>query len=324
MSPSGTTTNGALGTWTPIRAPVHNARVPGRRSRLSTTRFTTRDWIDYAIVCLVFGTTWLAILHSLEAFPPLAGLGLRYAIACVVLYFVARARRLAFPKGGRAWRMPIVIGLLMFTIPYALIYYAERTVPSGLTAVLFASNAIFTAIVTHFALADERLSPLKVLGIATGFSGVVVVFWDRMRGHASWIGEAMIVTSALIQGTTGTLVRKNPSVPPVVQSCIGSGVAAVTTLTASALFEPAPFARATWQGWVAVLYLAIFGSVIAFTLVLSLLHRIGANRVASSVYVTPVIALLLGKLVENEPFGVRLALGSALVLVGVWLTNRAA
>jgi drug/metabolite transporter (DMT)-like permease len=313
-----------LGTWTADRGSSHNARVPGRRSRLNPTRFTTRDWIDYAIVCLVFGTTWLAIRHSLASFPPLAGLGLRYAIAGVVLFLVARARGLPFPSGARAWRMPVVIGLLMFTIPYAMIYYAERTVPSGLTAVLFASNAIFTAVVTHFALPDERLSLPRVLGIAIGFLGVVVVFWERMRGHASWIGEAMIVGSAAIQGTTGTLVRKNPSVPPVVQSCIGAGVAAVTTLAASTAFEREPFAHATWQGWAAVLYLALAGSVIAFTLVLKLIHRVGANRVASSVYVTPVIALLLGKVLEDEPFGARLAVGSALVLFGVWLANRAA
>ena len=218
--------------------------------------------------------------------------------------------------------MPILIGLLMFTIPYALIYYAEQTVPSGLTAVLFASNAIFTAIVTHFALPDERLTVTRSLGIVVGFVGVVVVFWERMRGHSSWTGEAMILLSAAIQGTTGTLVRKNPSVTPVVQSCIGAAVAAVTTLTASLLFEPEPFSHSTWQGWVAVLYLAIAGSVIAFTLVLKLMHRIGANRVASSVYVTPVIALTLGSLLEHEPLGARLAVGSALVLGGVWLANR--
>ena len=135
-------------------------------------------------------------------------------------------------------------------------------------------------------------------------------------------GEALIVFSAAIQGTTGTLVRKNPTVPPVVQSCIGAGVAAATTLPAALLFEHEPFSHATWQGWLAVLYLAIAGSVIAFTLVLSLIHRIGANRVASTVYVTPLIALTLGSLLEHEPLGARLAVGSALVLGGVWLANR--
>jgi drug/metabolite transporter (DMT)-like permease len=272
----------------------------------------------------VFGTTWIGITYSLESFPPLAGLGLRYAIACVVLFAIARARGLAWPQGARGWRMPLVIGLSMFTIPYALIYFAEESVPSGLTAVLFASNAFFTAICTHFFLSDERIRPLRSLGIATGFVGVVVVVWDRMAGHASWLGEAAVVLSAAIQGTTGTLVRKNPQTPPIVLSCIGSGVAAVTTLAASLAFEPAAFSRATWQGWLAVLYLAIFGSVIAFTLVISLLHRIGANRVASTVYITPVIALTLGALLKAEPLGPRLAIGSALVLLGVWLTNRSA
>ena len=294
----------------------------GRRSCLTQRSLTTRDWIDYGLVCLIFGTTWLAILHSNASFPPLAGLGLRYAIACIVLLFVARARKLAFPQGARAWRMPIVIGLVMFTIPYAMIYYAERTVPSGLTAVLFASNAIFVAIVTNFALPDEKLTAMRALGIAIGFVGVVIVFWDRMKGHASWVGEALIVLSAAIQGTTGTLVRRSARVAPIVQSCIGAGVAAVTTLTAALVFEHEPFSHAKWQGWVAVLYLAIAGSVIAFTLVLSLIHRIGANRVASSVYVTPLIALTLGSLLEHEALGARLAVGSTLVLGGVWLANR--
>ncbi len=301
---------------------MRRALVIRRRPRLNDSRFSTRTWIDYAIVCLVFGTTWLAIRYSLESFTPLFGLGLRTAIAAVVLFFVARARGLAWPHGARAWRIPILLGFMMFTIPYAMIYYAERTVPSGLTAVLFASNAIFTAICAHFFLPDERLQPLRLVGIAIGIGGLIVVFRDRMSGDSSLLGEAMIVLSAAIQGTTGTIVRKNPGTPPIVLSCVGTSVAAISTLAVSLVTEPEPFARATWQGWLAVLYLAIFGSVIAFTLVLSLLHRIGANRVASTVYVTPVIALWLGLVIEREPIGARLLLGSGLVLIGVWLTNR--
>jgi drug/metabolite transporter (DMT)-like permease len=287
----------------------------------------TRSLLNYALfalVCAIFSGTWLAIKVGLADFPPLGFAGLRFLLAFPILFALARAQHLPWPARAKDWRIPLILGCTMFALPFGLIYFAERTVPSGLASVLFASHAIFVALLAHFWLPDERLNPARTLGVLVGFAGVVVLFWDRMSGHASWLGELALLATAAIQATSSILIRRTQRANhPIVLSCIGAGVAAICLLAASALFEGRFVDRWTLPGTIALLYLTLFGSVVAFTLTIHLLHELGATRVASIVYITPVAALLWGYLILGEPVGDRLALGIALVVFGVWLTNRA-
>jgi drug/metabolite transporter (DMT)-like permease len=282
-----------------------------------------RSYALFALVCLIFSTTWLAIRVGLADFRPLGSAGLRFLVAFPILLAYARFRRLAWPATRRDWVLPIVLGFTMFTIPFALIYHAELTVPSGLAAVLFASHAIFVALLAHFVLHDEPMTAPRVAGILIGFLGIVVVFWDRMSGHRSWIGETALLLTALIQAGSSVLVRRTQrGVHPVVLSSIGAAVAALVLLSASFAFEGGPVIRFTAAGTAAILYLAIFGSVIAFTATIYLIHAIGSNKVAMTVYVTTIAALAWGHLFLGEPLGPRLFLGTALVVGGVWMASR--
>ncbi|MEO6461804.1 MAG: EamA family transporter, partial [Candidatus Eisenbacteria bacterium] len=277
-----------------------------------------RSYALFALVCLIFSTTWLAIRIGLEDFRPLGSAGLRFLVAFPILLAYALVKKLAWPRAARDWAIPLGLALTMFTVPFALIYYGELTVPSGLAAVLFAAHAIFVALLAHFVLHDEPLTPARVIGILTGFAGLIVVFWDRMSGHQSWRGEAAIIACAAIQAVSSVVVRRTQkSLHPVVLSCIGCAVGALVLLAASFLFEGGPMIRLTAAGVGAILYLAIFGSVIAFSLSIHLIHELGSNRVAVSVYVTPVAALLWGHLLLGETLGRWLLLGTALVVGGV-------
>ncbi len=282
-----------------------------------------RSYALFALASLIFSTTWLAIRIGLEDFRPLGAAGLRFLLAFPILLAYAQARRLAWPAPGREWFLPLGLGLSMFTLPFGLIYFAEQTVPSGLASVLFASHAIFVSVLAHFALADEPLTPARLAGVLVGFAGVVVVFWDRMSGHRSWIGESALLLTALIQAGSSVVVRRTQrGLHPVVLSCIGAAVAATVLLAASFAFEGGPMIRLTAAGVGAIVYLAVFGSVIAFTATIHLLHELGANRVATMVYITPLAALLWGHLFLGEVLGPRLVLGTALVVLGVWLSGR--
>ncbi len=273
-------------------------------------------------MCLIFSTTWLGIRISLDELPPLGSAGVRYLIAAPILFALARVRRLPWPASAREWRLPLLLGLTMFAIPFALIYTAERTVPSGLTAVLFAPHAIFVAILAHIWLPDERLTPVRVLGVLGGFAGVLILFADRLSAHASWLGETAVLLTGLIQATSSILVRRFlRATPAIVLSCIGTSVGAVVLLLASLLFERGSWHPASAGAWLAVLYLAVFGSVIAFTVTIRLLHDLGANRVAMSVYVTPALALIWGALFRGEAIGPWLLAGTALIVFGVALTS---
>ncbi len=246
-----------------------------------------RAYALFALVCLIFSTTWLAIRIGLDDFRPLG------------------------------------LSLSMFTVPFALIYFAELPVPSGLAAVLFAAHAIFVALLAHFVLRDEPLTSARVAGILIGFAGVIVVFWERRSGHHTWLGEAAILACAAIQAVSSVVVRRTQrALDPVVLSAIGCAVGSVCLLGASFLFEGGPVIRLSAAGVLAILYLAIFGSVIAFSLTIHLIHVLGSNRVAMTVYVTPIAALVWGHLFRGETLGPRLFLGTVLVVGGVWLASR--
>jgi putative membrane protein PagO len=282
-----------------------------------------RAYALFALVCLIFSTTWLAIRIGLDDFRPLGSAGLRFLVAFPILLAYAFARKLPWPRTARDWVIPLGLALSMFTVPYALIYFGEMTVPSGLAAVLFAVHAIFVATLAHFVLHDEPLTAMRVTGILVGFAGVVLVFWERLHGHHSWLGEAAILACAAIQAVSSVVVRRTQKgLHPVVLSSIGCGIAAALLLGASFLFEGGPVIRLTAAGIGAILYLAVFGSVIAFSLTIRLIHELGANRVAMTVYVTPIAALVWGNLFRGETLGGRLLLGTALVVVGVWLASR--
>ena len=282
-----------------------------------------RSYALFALVCLIFSTTWLAIRVGLTDFRPLGSAGLRYAVALPILLACAFAWKLPWPDTPRDWMLPLLLGFTMFTIPYALIYYGEMTVPSGLTAVLFASHAIFVALLAHFFLGDEPLTAARIAGVLIGFVGVIIVFRDRMGGEGSWLGETAVVACAAIQAVSTVIVRRTQrGLHPVVLSCIGAAVAAVVLLAASFAFEGGPVIRVTAAGVGSILYLAIFGSVIAFTASIRLIHVLGANRIAMSTYVTPIAALLFGHVLLGEPLGSGILLGAALVVGGVWLASR--
>jgi len=282
-----------------------------------------RSYALFALVCLIFSTTWLAIRVGLGDLRPFGSAGLRFVVALPVLLAYAAARRLAWPRTARDWVIPLVLGLTMFAVPFALIYTAEKTVPSGLTAVLFATHAIFVALLAHFALGDEPLTLARVAGIIVGFAGVAVVFWGRSEGRHAWLGELAVLGCAAIQAVSSILVRKTQKdLHPVVLSAIGAMVGAVCLLTASFLFEGGPVIRLGPAGIGSVLYLGIAGSVIGVTATIRLIHVLGANKVAMTVYVTPIAALLWGHLLLGETLAPGLLLGAALVVGGVWLASR--
>ena len=167
-------------------------------------------------------------------------------------------------------------------------------------------------------------TPARVLGIAVCLAGLLIVFHDRLHGAGSWLGEAALILTAAVQATSSIAIRRaRGRVPAVTLSCIGAGVGAVVLLGASAALGEPLLERMTPRGAASIVYLGIFGSVIAFTLTIRLIDVLGANRIAMTVYITPVAALLWGWLILGEQLGKGLWLGAACIVGGVWLASRA-
>jgi len=279
-----------------------------------------RTWVLFGLLAFIWGSTWLVIKVGLADLPPFLAAGLRFALAGGILAALARARKIPFPRGRREHALLLGVGMTMFWASYGIVYWAEQFIPSGLTAVLFATHPFFTLLLAHSVLAAERITARKALGVAIGFLGVVLVFrGDLVFDHPRGGTAAAILLLAPLASAAGnvTVKRWGTHLHPFQLSILPMAYGATALLATSLAVEGG--ARVEWSPVAvgSVLYLAILGSVIAFVGYYTLLREVAVTTLNLMSYVYPVVAVVLGYLVLGEVLD-RLALaGGALVLVGI-------
>lgn len=278
------------------------------------------------VLILIWGSTWAAIRIGLEGIPPFGGVAARFGLAALVLAAVRRLARVAAVAPDRTLvRLWIVETVFGFVIAYGVVYWAEQWVPSGLTSVLWATFPLFVALLARFWLEDDRLSGWRWVGVLLGFCGVAMIFssdFSLLGGQRVLGASALLLISPLAGAVSHVQVKRwgggiHPFhlavVPMAATAVIMGGVSWMTEGERSWSFGGASVA--------ALVYLACVGTALTFSLYYWLLARASATRVALITYAIPVVAVLIGTLLLNEPFGARALGGSALVLAGVALAT---
>jgi drug/metabolite transporter (DMT)-like permease len=280
----------------------------------------------WLVLCLIWGSTWLFIKLGLADLPPVSFAGIRFVVAAAVLWAIVAIRRTALPKGARAFAFLALTGFLVFSVNYGLVFWGEARTSSGLAAVLQATIPAFGLVLSHALLPSDRMTPPKVLGVALGIAGVAVIFSDRaaLAGSDALRGGAAIVGSAFAVALANVLVKaRGASFDPVILSAVQMTFGLVPLVAAGFVLEGSPLSfRWTPRALVSLLYLALVGSVVAFLLFYWLLRRMDVTKVLLISLVTPVLAVALGAAVLGERLGARAFLGTALILVGVFLGVR--
>ena len=155
----------------------------------------------FLLLTVVWGTTWAVIRVGLAGIPPFTGVALRFAVAGLLLLAVAPRLGVRFGRSRRELLLWVSNALLSFCVSYSVVYWSEQYIPSGLTAVLFATNPLFVAVVAHFLLPGERLGPAAALGLLLGFAGVALIFSDDLRLlGGERVREAALVMLRLASG----------------------------------------------------------------------------------------------------------------------------
>jgi drug/metabolite transporter (DMT)-like permease len=291
------------------------SRAPGRGLTFGLT----------ALLCLIWGSTWLVIRTGLNDLPPLSAAGTRFALAAVV--FSALAPALRTREGGEVpplW-LSVCMATLTFAVPYGLVYVAETEIPSGLTSVIWAVFPMMVAICGHYLLPGERLRPRHWYGFATGFLGVAVLFLTDLRdlGPGAVKAGALLLLSPLTAAVGQTLVKRHGArISSTLLNRNGLIGSALLLLAGGVVLERGEPMRWTGPAIFSVAYLSIVGTVLSFGLFFWLLRYAPAHKLSLIAYVIPVIALALGWSVGQESVGLRTLAGSALVLSGVTLVAR--
>lgn len=289
----------------------------------TSKRFDLRVLLAFFAIYFLWGTTFLAIRIAVEEVPPLFAAGCRFFVAGVLLYGFMRFRGQPAPT-GRQWRSLALMGLPMFVATYGLLFWALKYVPSGVTAVLEATIPLIT-IVLEMVVFRHQPFRWRLLGaMLLGFGGVGVLLLPSGERHFG-----LLPCLAVIGGSTcwslGSVLSRSLELPE--SRAVTSGSAMMLgggTLLAlsAALGELHPLPHVSVRGGLAILYLIVFGSLVAFTAFVWLLAHMPASRVASHAYVNPIVAVALGYFVAGEVITTRMLIGAAIVLVSVFLILR--
>ena len=282
---------------------------------------TTVVWLA---LCLIWGSTWIAIKLGLSDLPPIGFAAVRFVLATLIVFAVLRVQRIALPKSASAWRLMALTGVLQFSINYSLIFWAEQHITSGLTAVLQALISVFGLPLAWIFLPSERITKAKLLAVALGMSGVIVIFSDQLRVQ-SWLAFAAcasVVVSAYTAAQASILVKARATGMHPAALLFGQMLCGLPPIVGySLIVEGNPF-RYHWtpQAVMAVLYLAIVGTVAAFWLFYWLLGKVESTFAMMIAVVTPVIAVVLGWIILDERLPPQTAIGGMLIMASVGLT----
>jgi drug/metabolite transporter (DMT)-like permease len=290
--------------------------------------------LAFAVVYLVWGSTYLAIRFAVETIPPLLMAGTRFLVAGGILYAWQRLRT---PRPGgtpiatRAqWRGAAATGLFLIAASYGLVSWAELTVPSGIVALVTAMTPLWMVVIPMLTGSGRRPHALVIFGIAIGLAAQALLFGVGDVDHQRidpWGLSAVVLAG--ISWAIGSLRARRGDLPPdpflssAMQMLTGGAVLMIASLVAG---ELARFSveRVTLHSLLAWIYLVVAGSIVAYSAYLYLLKSTSLARASTYAYVNPIVAVALGWLLAGEPFGRRTVVAMVLTLLAVLAINRGA
>jgi drug/metabolite transporter (DMT)-like permease len=291
----------------------------------SSPAVNRRAYVAWALVCLVWGTTYLAIRISLESIPPLLMAAFRWIAAgsLLVATLTLRGERLPQP---RSWPSLAVLGVLLLGFGNGAVVWAEQTVPSGLTAVLVAMCPFWMVGLEAFMPDGDRLTPRRVAGLLVGFAGIVMLVWPEVdvRGGRLFLGGVISAQIACVGWALGsTYARRRGHEENVLGAAafemLFGGIALLATGMAIGEWRHLAFTPRT-SG--ALAYLIVFGAVVGFSAYAYALKHLPVATVSLYAYANPVIAVVLGTIVLKEPFDARMGVAAGVVLLGMALVRE--
>jgi drug/metabolite transporter (DMT)-like permease len=277
--------------------------------------------IFYVINVLIWGSTWLAIKFQLGVVAPELSVAYRFFLASALIFIYCAVRKLPLKFSWRQQSLLALQGVLLFSFNYILVYFAELYITSGLVAVIFSSVIILNVIFGALFLRNP-VRVRVVIGALVGIGGLALIFWPELAGFDAGSGRALGLLMAIISSVSASLgnilsaYNQKQGLPVIQSNAYGMAYGAAVTLIV-ALVRGAEVTFDLSVPYVgSLLYLSLFGSVIAFGTYLTLLGRIGPDRAAYITILFPVVALLLSALFESLTMNAYQFAGVAFIIAG--------
>jgi drug/metabolite transporter (DMT)-like permease len=294
----------------------------------STAAHRGQVWLGMLVLYFVWGSTYLGIAYAVETIPPFLMAASRFALAGLVLltWSIVRSRGEFVAPSRREWRDSAIVGALLLGGGMGAVAWGEQTIPSGIAALIIGLMPVWVAVLGRVFL-GERLPGIAIAGIVIGFAGVGILVAPTIAGESGSLNPLGLVALLIspISWSAGSLfashratLPKQPLVATGLQMVTGAAVLSVMALLAGepARFDPAAVSR---DSLVALAYLTIIGSLLAFTVYGWLLRVAPLPFIATYAYVNPVVAVILGTAIREEPLDPRTLVAGAVIVGAVAL-----
>lgn len=291
-----------------------------------------KQWTAFLTLTFVWGSSFLWIKIAVRETGPLTVVTLRLLLALVVLVVFLLVKKPAVPRGRRLWVALLLQGLMSTAIPWVLITWAEKSIDSALATVMNATVPLFTIVVSHLFLSDDKMTIRRVAGLLVGFAGVVVLVhkelysgFGAMGGTARMIllGQGAMLLSSSFYAISNVYGRaKLRGIPAVVQAFYTMLLADAVMWIVTPVLEKPFTLPAEGLTWLAISWLGVLGAGVSYIIFYYLLHSIGPTRVAVVTYTLPAVGVTLGVVLLKEALTWPLVVGSVLIVSGVWVVNR--
>jgi drug/metabolite transporter (DMT)-like permease len=277
----------------------------------------------FATIYIVWGSTFLAIRIAVRDLPSFLFASCRFLLAGALLFVTAALMRQRFPSTAREWRYVLLFSFLMVTFSNGGTAWALRHLPSNETALLSAGSALWIAWLGSYGPRGHRLTSISIAGLALGLIGVALLVWPahaRPTGDYKW---QAVVLLASVSWASGTVLFRNAALPlgPLAFNAVLMLLGGTWMLLIGLARGEASEWRTSVPGFVAIAYLAVFGSALTYPAYVWLLKHAPADRVGTFAYVNPAIATVLGWALLGERLSPAQIAGTLIVLLGVALVT---
>lgn len=283
-----------------------------------------KHWIVFILLGIIWSTSFLWIKIGVQDIGPMALTAFRMVFGALTAIAIAVYQKISFPRDAKTWGLFAILGPASLAIPIFLISWGEQTIDSAVASILNATVPLFTLLIAHFWIHDDKITFQKTLGLLIGFAGVLILMSKDMLAseHGSVIGQLAVILASLFYAGSAVAIRKYTQ-------HINNTMRGVGLLMTSAvlMWVVGPVAERPFEfpslpiTWVAALWLGVLGSGLAMIMMYYLIHEIGPTRASLVTYLFPVGGVLLGVLFLNEHLSWQLIAGTVLIIASLAVVN---
>ena len=282
-----------------------------------------KHWFAFLLLGAIWSSSFMWIKIAVQEVGPITLVAFRVLFGLLFGIVVILVQRVSLQRSFKEWGPLLLLGITNVAVPFFLISWGEQSIDSAVAAILDATVPLFTILIAHFLLRDDKMTVPKVLGLLIGFAGVVILMSkDIGASFGSVLGQLAVVLACIFYSASAVFARKTTENTPGILRSAGPLISATIIMWPVAFFGERPFQIPHLAvTWVALLFLGVLGSGLAFVLSFYLIHEIGPTRTSMVTYLFPVGGVLLGVIFLNEKLSWQLLAGTVLVIISLAVVN---